>query len=621
MDLIALRIFAALLLALLVHGALLSIARLGGERRALVYPALVIALGSVLSLQAVVSVSWLVPTVGLLLAAAAVVALKRTGFPRPSPPGGLEWVALALLALTTLWAAFPDYRYDQWNYHLVVAKAVAQGPLAPPVLNDHVFFTGVYEYLFTLARWWTHDDIFNQSFADAFTWLFWVCAAWGLLGRLRRDLFPSAPSPLLLLAFVSFAIPDQEALFDAKPDAALLVAALALIAAWSSGQGFPLGFFLVAPLALKVTWLHFALAVTPVLLVAWWRRRPAARWLAAVGAGLAVGAATVVPIAVKNVLFLGNPLHPAQLGPFRSSFWSEGMAAYWQRVSGAASTASEFGATLAHLPVSLAWNASYFFLPLLLLVLPGLLWRERRGDGPPIVPGRRHAVAFSAAGLTVFVLLWPFFFRASIYARFVFAGFAFVVVLSLWVLDQQIPRIASLVDTPYAPRAVALGSALLLLPAVFNGDVPDHVSRMGRWMLLTEERFLAEGPPEWQMVRDLRVVNAHRRRVFAGAPFGRRVTLVDMSGTYLLDGASLGVGGREYEWHRAQGGGGECLWGFLGRMDVTYVFTRQPGFDHWLPEYRSILPRLERLDAAGRVLYADPELVQLEATAPGCTGG
>jgi hypothetical protein len=399
------------------------------------------------------------------------------------------------------------------------------------------------------------------------------------------------------------------------------VAALALIAAWISGRGFLLGFFLVAPLALKVTWLHFALAVTPVLLIAWWKSRPAALRPGAVGAGLAVGAVTIAPIALKNVLFLGNPLHPAQLGPFQSSFWSEGMAAYWQRVSGAAGTVSEFGAALGDLPVSLAWNAFYFFLPPLLLALPVLLRRgKRRGGGPLIVPRARQAVALSAAGLTAFVFLWPLFFRATIYARFVFAGFAFVVVLSLWALDREIPNIASLVDAPSAPRVIALGSALLLLPALLNGGLYDHVSRMARWMLLTEERFLAEGPPEWQMVRDLRVVNAHRRRVFAGAPFGRRVTLVDMSGTYLLDGASLGVGGREYEWHRAQGGGGECLWGFLGRMDVSYVFTRQGGFDHWPPEYRSILPRLEPIDAAGRVLYADPHLVQREATAPGCPG-
>jgi hypothetical protein len=61
----------------------------------------------------------------------------------------------------------------------VVAKAVTEGPLARPILNDHVFFTGVYEYLFTLSRRWTGDDIFNQSFANAFTWLFWAFSGYG----------------------------------------------------------------------------------------------------------------------------------------------------------------------------------------------------------------------------------------------------------------------------------------------------------------------------------------------------------------------------------------------------------------------------------------------------------
>ena len=101
--------------------------------------------------------------------AAAAAALRRTGRPRVVRPRGLEWVALALLGVQTVWAAFPDYRYDQWNYHLVVPKAVAHGPLAPPVLNDHLFFTGSYEYLFTLARRLNGDDIFNQCFAGCFT--------------------------------------------------------------------------------------------------------------------------------------------------------------------------------------------------------------------------------------------------------------------------------------------------------------------------------------------------------------------------------------------------------------------------------------------------------------------
>ena len=50
---------------------------------------------------------------------------------------------------------------------------------------------------------------------------------------------------------------------------------------------------------------------------------------------------------------------------------------------------------------------------------------------------------------------------------------------------------------------------------------------MGRWMFVSEERFLTEGPPDWRLVRDLQMVNAHRRRAYPDARFGSRITLVD----------------------------------------------------------------------------------------------
>jgi hypothetical protein len=239
----------------------------------------------------------------------------------------------------------------------------------------------------------------------------------------------------------------------------------------------------------------------------------------------------------------------------------------------------------------------------------------------PSTPTARPAVVRSATGLASFVLLWPLLVRAGIYPRFVFAGFAFVVVLSVFVLDRELAWIASLVDAARVSRVFTLGAALLLLPAVLNGGLPEKLSRMSRWMFLSEKQFLAEGPPDWQLVRDLRVVNAHRRRVFPDARFGSRVTLVDIRGTYLLDGAGLSVGSHEYEWHRAPGAASECLWAFLRRLDIAYAFTRQPGFDHWPREYRSILPQLEALDATGRVLYADPDLVRRRAADPDCAPG
>jgi len=382
-DLVATRVAAGLALSLALAGAFALLSRAAGARQALAFPAIAIGAASLLSWQALVRWTWAPLAVAALLAAGAALVLRRTGGRAPdsgegpAPPEALAArtrgpallpaLALAALALDWLYAALPDYRYDQWNYHLVLPRAVRGGPLTLPALNEHAAFTGVWEYLFTIPRALSNDDLVNQSAVNAFSWLF---LAIGLLLFVRRfgpEAFPRGPAALVVLAWTLCGLPDQPGLMNAKPDPVLLLAALGVLDLVARKERTAvdaafLGFYAVAPLALKVTWLHFAAAALPVAVWAWrppWPRAQAA----AAAAGLAGGALVAAPFLLKNALLFGNPLHPVQLGPLRSAAWSAAEEGYWRAMMRPAHGLGSFAETLAALPRAITWQLWVLALP------------------------------------------------------------------------------------------------------------------------------------------------------------------------------------------------------------------------------------------------------------------
>jgi len=619
LELVASRAVPGLLLALVAVFALVAISRLAGARQALVFPAIPVLAASALCWQAVAPLRWAPIAVLLALAAAAAFATWRIGVPRGRRPGALEALALVLLAVNLAYAALPDYRYDQWNYHLVVAKAVRSGPLEAPLLNDHLAFTGVWEYLYTLPRALWGDDVFNQASANAFSWLFVAVALYGLVVRLRSRAFPGGPAPLLVLVWVLFGLPDEPGLMSAKPDPVLLVAALAVIdlltlprSERSRADAALLAFFLVAPVGLKVTWVLFAAVAVPATLWVW--RPPWARGTAAAAvAGAAAGAVVALPYLVKNALLFGDPVYPVQW-PFHSSFWSAASEAYWRDMMAPARSLGAWWSTLERVPLGLAWHLFGVTLPVLLVGLLALVDRLGRGSSGPPTP--RGFVAADARRLAIVslglaggcVLLWPLFFHHGIAARFVFPCLA-AALAALWVAMGT--AWASITQT----RRSFLATAVLFLPAVLYGHLPAKVERLATWPGWTMERLARDGPEEWRLWPEMRAINRDRRERQPGAAFGAGVTLVTVHGVYLLDGASLLNGGLEYRWYRERV---PCLWRLLSDLDVRYLLLRTPGLET-LPDLRPLEPGLIPLTRRGLALRVDRSTVErLHAEDPGC---
>jgi hypothetical protein len=607
--------------ALLLHLGFLGSARLfARDLWPLAYPALIVAVSSLLAWQALFEMRWVAPVLAVALAGAALADLRRHGLPRLGRPGPAALLAGAALAFNAVWAALPVYRYDQWNDHLTIPKLVVrEGPLQPPMFNDHVFFTGCYEFLLTIPRWLSANDVFNQCFANAFGWLLLWFGAWGAVALARRELLPGLPPSLLVAGYLAFTLPEEQAVMNAKPDVVLFVAGLclqlAIALARSPGlQARPLtegllGFLLVAPFALKSTWLLGACAIGAATLVT----APAVLRRRAVWAGAGLGLLAVAPYIAKNVRFFANPLHPVQFGPFRSTFWGAGLESYYRFVEGARS-ASRYLAELAAAPgVLLTSGLEAVAVPLLAvgLALAGLLLS---GGADRLSLPRAVLAGRAAVALAVFVLLWPVAMPVHLYPRYYYVAFSLIAAIALDLLAWAWPLLGARPASSFAAILV-----LLVVP-LLNAGFPAKAARLSTGLLMETRAFAAGSTPTGPFFSRLQTVNEHRRRAFPGARFASRIALTDTPSTYFLDSASLAVGGREYEsyrgWTRAA-----CGWRLLEALDVAYVVSIEQPFAQWPREITALLPQLAPLDASGRVFFADPALVRQRAAAdPACRG-
>jgi hypothetical protein len=613
--------------AVLLQALLVSTARLlAGPRWALAYPATIVFGSALLTVQGLLPARWSSPVFLAALVAAAALDVRRHGLPKIERPRGAQWLAAAALGLNALWAAFPAYRYDQWFDHLTIPKIlVREGPLQGPMFNDHVYFTGSFEFFLTLPRWVCDNDVFNQCFANAFSWLTLCIGIWGAVA-LARELLPALPSPWLITCYAAFTLPEEEGILNAKPDVVLFVASLcvqvgmALVARRdreSAAAAGYVGFLLIAVLGLKVTWL---LALAPLgasILIDWasprvrdgWRER---RALVAAAAGAALGTVAVVPFVIKNLQFFGNPLHPVQFGPFRSTFWGPGLAEYYGQFMGAREPARYFAA-LAEVPRILALQIlEAVAIPLLILAVAFAL--SLRGALPQLSPVQRATARRACVALVAFGLLWPLAMPIYFFPRYYFPACAFVTALALVAMDWAWPVLSR--RAWGRPAA----TALLLAAPLWSADLPRKSALMARDALTDTQTFMTRVSPFGPSLPVYERVNADRRRRFPGAAFPTRITLTDNAATYFLDGGSIDVGGREYVsyWHRIDPG---CYWELLDALGVSYVASVERPFSLWPAGLARILPELEPLGADGRVYFVDPDLAARKARAPECAAG
>ncbi len=357
----------------------------------------------------------------------------------------LAYFSFVLLALS---AAIPRRRYDQWNYHLSVPKWIMDlGGLPDDIFNDHLYFTGSYEYFSALFRIFSSHDIFIQSATSAMTFLLVAgLSSFSLVYFLSSHFKFNEPKDRWLLFLGLFLLValspwDRECLYSAKPDYLLIPLTISVVGllSWllepsskdSAHQAvefthtsrqpthlsFVLGFLLAAGVAIKITWIHLAFAtfLGSVLYLRVTGSKHRIVW-SRLFFGLMCGALIAIPVLAKNYYYFDDPLYPAATPGFASRYRLAFVDYYWLHNSSPARSLKQFLFFFLSLPKVLLINYGFLFLALGISALPS--WRFLKTKIP--------AKAFfnflnrpSLYILSIYILLWPLLHQVEIFPRFV----------------------------------------------------------------------------------------------------------------------------------------------------------------------------------------------------------
>jgi hypothetical protein len=509
---------------------------------------------------------------------------------------GLVWgtrilIGILFLALgfDFLYASLPLYRYDQWTYHLVVAKWISKmGSLTPPVTYDHIFFTGSYEFLGLLPRAFSDSDTFQQGFQNALSWLLVVVPAVALY-RLQKPKTAFVMMSALAFALLCvFGSGDHEALINAKPDYVLMmVALLLLIFATDSTLLSPMlaAFLLVAGLSFKITWLHFAVC-GPIIVWGALGKGLYKDWPKILLGGI-LAAPCLAPWAIKNWQFFKNPLHPAQSKLFSSTLWNPMLDQYWQEITlkphGFKAFVQNFFEATIGLPDRWGW---------LCLVLAGFIYLAWKSAliKPPV---KRAHVAFLLC-LFTYLGVWGFFYNAHIFNRFVAGAFAFPIAV-IYLLSRDLA----------ASKVIPF---LMVIPFVTYGQIEVTLMKLKQAASSSFED-LANGADKGplQKVPDLLQIKADRLEKFPNAAFTQSTILSDFAFNYYGPSA-FWVASDPVTWWHFENSGIDPMHGdgleFLRKMDVRYVWVVDPEvFKKAPPALQNVIERLEPMPSRLGRLY------------------
>ena len=459
-------------------------------------------------------------------------------------------IIATILLVSLVHSFFPFYRYDQWNYHLVLAKYLMQGPLPPSVRFESIYFTGAYEYFLSVFRVFLSDDIVNHSIVNGFsTSLFLILTAYAL--RLMKL---SVPWCIGLSMLVFYTFPERMALTNAKPDGffipiTLLILARSFFVERNKKNAGITAFLLTIPLALKISWLH---AAFPLTLLVWWKFRTKIPQLFK---GHLLGGLAFVPIAAKNTLFFGNPLHPSQSPLFQSSFWNHAMDHYWYISTGPSRDLTTYFTQLMKI---VAQFPQFFGIALAFLTIFLLLTRSSQSL-IHIIKQEALVVTFAAWG--IFVLCWPIFFSHDIGPRFVapFWGFAAFIFASTIHYAQgqknflQLKRVQTLL--------------ILVLLATSRLDV--HVRDIYSYIALGSPFDISQ-KPVYQAYREQIKLNKHRQHTFPNAQYHQKTVLSSTPMLYFSD--AMGIVYKGYEYLYWQEKLQTDLAGMIKKFDIAYAY-------------------------------------------------
>lgn len=395
----------------------------------------------------------------------------------------LKVSSIFILILLSLVSAVPRRRYDQWNYHLSVPKWIVDlGGLPQTIFNDHIYFTGSYEYFSGIFRIFSSHDVFVQSATSALTFLLvGACSAVSLMTFVgsRYPLKEPKDKPFLFLGFFLLTVLapwDRECLYSAKPDYLLIPMTLAAIgmASWilrslpfsdggdsteshpglRSEISFTFGVLITGGIAIKITWIHFiaALFFGSLFFMILNRSKLRLDKLKFV-MGLFLGILLALPVLIKNFVFFGDPLYPASIPGLVSEYRLDFVDAYWRDNSSPVRNAEQLVQFLKALPQVLI--GSYGFLLAALFLSTVTIFREFK-TASFWQRARIYLNRPSIFVLMIYMAFWPLLHRAEIYSRFL------------------IP-IAALLVWEIATRAQSLKRLYLVLFFLFFAQADPHI--------------------------------------------------------------------------------------------------------------------------------------------------
>ena len=324
-------------------------------------------------------------------------------------------LVLALQLLQLLFAGHPERFYDQFSYHLVVAKQVlAFGGIPYRAFDPHLLIAGLIEYAFLWPRSFVPSDLFMIGVGQiwVYTASVFPCVAAAYLTARRVGGAGWGWVALAAVAAIPGLVPNNEMFSIAKPNALLFAAALVvLLARLERPRVFPGLAFAFALLfsACNPTFIHASLALAAAAVWELWRQRqrPELPW-----APLLVGAFCFVVALTRSYVLTKTFFYPADSRFLATPFSDQEALAYWHWIANP-DEQSIGGRMLGGLDVLRRGPGLAVWCGFSLVALAFAAW------------GRRHkAVPWTHVGwfLATFVLIWPLFYDSNAYTRFV-AGY------------------------------------------------------------------------------------------------------------------------------------------------------------------------------------------------------
>lgn len=556
---------------------------------------------------------------------------------------------LFLSFVGVFFASLPLSRPDAWTYHLNVSKTLGNfGKLMLPMLNDHIYFAGVYEYWLVLFRLFSSNDLVVQSATNTFTLMFIGSL---LVGGFRCLALPGSSRPVfwpLLFAFTIYAIPDFDMITSAKPDGFFIpfsLFILLLLVRSVANQNFRsamlFSFAAILPIGLKPTWLlqATALCLAGIMLVPISEHRlPRKQWFFGAILGGILGLIVNAPFFVKNYQYFANPLHPAQLLFFKSTPWTDEMALYWQNIARPPREFLPWLKNLAGVLLVVPQRTALILLPGLLLTFATVMIKRRYAtvkDQVPLINESAEKkqrelllVAASVGGL-IFVIFWSVVYRHDIYARFMYPLLGNIFVLCILWLQHQYSLVQRLMASRsflwFKSPSTLLCAFLGLVPAI-NGSMEVRLLAIAKAWSQDTEDFFAKGKWPLQEQYIYTKFNEHlRSRSTAGSFVSRSVLLTDNPSGYFFNGEILSL--HNYQWGyfrdrytiEASGTSGTssifCLWRFVRDLNIQYLLSFEDPFSTWDSSLQPLIEASEAIDHEPKWRYLPPQVVEQRLSA------